>query len=94
LEELDISNNLITDTGCEHLGQLLQTDKQVKKIVMKNNKGITSAGLKLISKSIRKNTHIDYIDLSDCSIQLESKFEVILDDISQNCSLTTVKLEN
>lgn len=61
---------------------------------MRNNKGISAVGFKALTKCIKKNTHIDHIDLSDCSINLMWKFEIILDDISQNCSLTQVVLDN
>jgi hypothetical protein len=46
-------------------------------------------------KSVRKNTHIQELECSVCSIDLDLVHEwgPVLDDISQNCSLTNINLE-
>ena len=59
---LDLSLNRLTDEGCKHLGEMLQTDKKLKKLDIGRNIQITQEGFKLLVKSVRKNTHIQEIE--------------------------------
>lgn len=58
IDLLDLSLNRLTDEGCKHLGELLQTDKKLKKLDIGRNIQITKEGFKTLVKSVRKNAHI------------------------------------
>lgn len=94
LEELDISSNMISDFGCKHIAALLLNTK-LKRINLSNNIMIDKDGLKELCKAMRKNNHIELMNLSNCGIDLEGPtgWQGILDDISQNCSLHTMNLD-
>ena len=95
IDMLNLSLNHISDVGCKHLQAILLADKKCKKIDLKQNIKIGTEGLKLMIKAIKKNTHINELDFSICSIDLagSSGWSVILDDLSANCSLTSLNLE-
>lgn len=83
LEELDLSNNMISDFGCKHIAAILMKTK-LKKVNLSGNIMIDKDGLKEITSSIRKNAHIEQIDLKNCGIDLEGAtcWQEIMEDIS------------
>lgn len=97
IEELDISRNLIGDTGCEALCGLITPDFNVKKINLSRNIHISAEGFNVIVSGARKNTKLSGIDFEVCGIELESPSSEmlrtqLLDDISANCTLTSLEL--
>jgi Ran GTPase-activating protein (RanGAP) involved in mRNA processing and transport len=53
IDTLDLSLNRLTDLGCKHLGDMLQTDKKLKKLDLGKNINITKEGFKTIIKGIK-----------------------------------------
>ena len=95
IDLLDLSLNHITDAGCENMKALLLADKKLKKLDLKHNIKIGNDGFKAIVKAIKKNTHVSELDFSICSIDLSGGhgWGVVLDDLAQNYTLTSLNLE-
>jgi hypothetical protein len=95
IDMLNLSLNHISDAGCKHLQALLLADKKLKKLDLKQNIKIGNDGFKTMIKAVKKNTHINELDFSICSIDLAGPtgWSVILDDLSANCSLTSLNLD-
>ena len=93
IEVLDLSQNKITDKGCEHLSQILLENKQIKELNLSHNSDIGRDGFRVLTKSIKKNTHLQVLSLQHCSIDLQQRYESILEDITMNCTLITLNLQ-
>ena len=97
VDVLDLSHNKITDDGCEHLSKLLLENKQIKELNVSHNADIGRDGFRQLTKSIKKNTHLQVLSLQYCSIDLQQscreRYEAILEDISMNCTLVTLNLQ-
>ena len=96
VDVLDLSHNKITDDGCKHLSKLLLENKQIKELNVSHNADIGRDGFRQLTKSIKKNTHLQVLSLQYCSIDLQQscreRYEAILEDISMNCTLVTLNL--
>lgn len=92
VEKLSLSDNEITDVGCQNLSQLLVENNKLSELDLSCNK-ITREGLKHITKAVKKNTHIKVLNFSGCDINLQKGFEGILENICSNCSLTQINLQ-
>jgi hypothetical protein len=66
ISEIDLSLNQITEVGCAHLAAIFSTDKPIKAINLSRNCDIGNVGFKTLMRSLRKNTHLQMIDLSGC----------------------------
>ena len=60
---------------------------------MSHNADIGRDGFRQLTKSIKKNTHLQVLSLQYCSIDLQQRYEAILEDISMNCTLVTLNLQ-
>lgn len=92
LQELDLGDTFMGDTGIDHVSSLLEANTPLKTLHLNGNTKITVAGWKKLGKALKKNTTLETLSLDFNKIG-DDGISALASGLKDNQTLKVLELE-